>query len=152
MLGGFDTTRLRVRSRADRQLVSGQVILDKDPLRRSIAAHRGILVLDFEAVVFGDQIREPRDGSFSPRWGLCDDTSSFTLRRSSDLHLAHGGVPTVEHLRRLGASYRSIGGGIGANRGGAGDRAPRAFGASELIIAAPPLFRLNDAIVVELDS
>jgi hypothetical protein len=61
----------------------------------------------------------------------------------------------------LRTPYRSIGGGMGANRGGAEDRerirghadfAPAVpFGASELIIA-PPLVRLSDPIVVDLSS
>ena len=61
----------------------------------------------------------------------------------------------------LGTPYRSIGGGMGAHRGGADDRerirghavfAPAVpFGARELIVA-PPLLRLSDPIVVDLGS
>jgi hypothetical protein len=61
----------------------------------------------------------------------------------------------------LGTPYRSIGGGMAANRGGAVDRerirghadfAPAVpFGASELIIT-PPLIRLSDPIVVDVGS
>ena len=61
----------------------------------------------------------------------------------------------------LGTPYRSIGGGMAANRGGAEDRerirghaefVPAVpFGASELIIA-PPLLRLSEPSVVDLSS
>jgi len=61
----------------------------------------------------------------------------------------------------LGTPYRTVGGGMGANRGGADDRerirGHAAFtpavqvGANELIIA-PPLLRLGHPIVVELGS